>query len=156
MPPDCITPDGISACLISAARALREGSATIDAVGRMLRAETDFAPYAEAIEVVAGQIARNEALRQEMEAAARIQQSILPHAMAWRGTAAFAEIAASMRPARHVGGDFYDYFLIERGSHRGRGRRRVGQGRAGGSVHDIGQECLSHGGALRERPQPGF
>ena len=100
------------ACLISAARALREGSATIDAVGRMLRAETDFAPYAEAIEVVAGQIARNEALRQEMEAAARIQQSILPHTMAWRGTAAFAEIAASMRPARHVGGDFYDYFLI--------------------------------------------
>ncbi len=101
------------ACLISAARALREGSATIDAVGRMLRAETDFAPYAEAIEVVAGQIARNEALRQEMEAAARIQQSILPQAMAWQGTAAFAEIAASMRPARHVGGDFYDYFLID-------------------------------------------
>ena len=101
------------ACLISAARALREGSATIDAVGQMLRAETDFAPYAEAIEVVAVQIARNESLRQEMEAAARIQQSILPQTMAWQGTAAFAEIAASMRPARHVGGDFYDYFLVD-------------------------------------------
>lgn len=101
------------ACLISAARALREGSVSIDAVGRMLRAETDFGPYAEAIEVVAVQIARNEAVQQEMEAAARIQQSILPQTMAWQGTAAFAEIAASMRPARHVGGDFYDYFLLD-------------------------------------------
>ena len=100
------------ACLISAARALREGSASIEMVGRVLRSESDFAPYAEAIEMVAGQIARNEALRQEMEAAARIQQSILPRTMAWR-SAPFAEIAATMRPARHVGGDFYDYFLID-------------------------------------------
>ena len=101
------------ACLISAANALRSGAATIDAVTSALRAENDFAPYAQAIEVVAGQIADNESLRREMEAAARIQHAILPQVMNWNGHPPFAEIAASMRPARHVGGDFYDFFTLD-------------------------------------------
>jgi serine phosphatase RsbU (regulator of sigma subunit)/CHASE2 domain-containing sensor protein len=50
---------------------------------------------------------------QEMEAAAQIQRAFLPkEALADPSTAKF-EICALMKPARAVGGDFYDYFLID-------------------------------------------
>src|SRR6185312_8425348 len=45
-----------------------------------------------------------ERLEKEMEIAARIQTSILPRALAVPGL----EIAASMRTASEVGGDYYD------------------------------------------------
>jgi len=53
------------------------------------------------------------ALRNELEIAATIQRSMLP-----RSDAAFSdrlefEIAAEMVPAREVGGDLYDFFLID-------------------------------------------
>ncbi len=49
-------------------------------------------------------------LRQELEIARRLQQSILPRRLpAMRGI----DVAALMEPAREVGGDFYDYFMID-------------------------------------------
>ena len=49
---------------------------------------------------------------QEMEAAAQIQRTFLPKgALSGPSTSRF-EIFAIMKPARAVGGDFYDYFLI--------------------------------------------
>jgi phosphoserine phosphatase RsbU/P len=54
------------------------------------------------------------ALEQELEIAARIQASILPRDSAPRD--APYEIFAEMKPARQVGGDFYDFFAI--GEHR--------------------------------------
>ena len=53
------------------------------------------------------------ALRQELEIAARIQQSMLPSRFP-----AFPErrdfgVYASMSPARVVGGDYYDFFLVD-------------------------------------------
>jgi serine phosphatase RsbU (regulator of sigma subunit) len=50
------------------------------------------------------QVAERERLEKEMEIAARIQTSILPRALAVPGL----EIAASMRTASEVGGDYYD------------------------------------------------
>lgn len=49
-------------------------------------------------------------LRQELEIARSMQQSILPRRLpAMRGV----EVTALMVPAREVGGDFYDYFMID-------------------------------------------
>lgn len=49
-------------------------------------------------------------LRQELDIARNMQQSILPRPLpAMRGV----DIAALMVPAREVGGDFYDYFMID-------------------------------------------
>jgi sigma-B regulation protein RsbU (phosphoserine phosphatase) len=53
------------------------------------------------------------ALRQELEIASRIQQSMLPRRFpAFPGRTEF-DLFAAMAPARQVGGDFYDFFLIE-------------------------------------------
>ena len=55
---------------------------------------------------------RREAIEQELRVAHRIQQQFLPHAVpelaGWR-------IAAHYRPARAVGGDFYDFIRLPRG-----------------------------------------
>ncbi|HWQ54633.1 MAG TPA: SpoIIE family protein phosphatase [Bryobacteraceae bacterium] len=53
------------------------------------------------------------ALRQELEIASRIQQSLLPrHFPAFPERSEF-DLYAEMAPARQVGGDFYDFFLID-------------------------------------------
>ncbi|MDI4664307.1 SpoIIE family protein phosphatase [Xanthobacter autotrophicus] len=51
--------------------------------------------------------------RREMANAAAIQRSMLPAPLAPDALAGRADIAAAMRPAKDVGGDFYDYFLID-------------------------------------------
>lgn len=51
-------------------------------------------------------------IAQEMESAAQIQRSFLPQqALVGPGAERF-DIFATMQPAKDVGGDFYDYFLI--------------------------------------------
>lgn len=54
--------------------------------------------------------ARLASLQQELEIARQMQQSILPRALPPRPELA---IAATMIPAKEVGGDFYDYFLLD-------------------------------------------
>jgi adenylate cyclase len=48
----------------------------------------------------------------ELEAAQRIQTGILPHAESLRDELRI-DLAAAMRPAREVGGDLYDFFLLD-------------------------------------------
>ncbi len=53
------------------------------------------------------------AIRKELDVARRIQESIVPRRFpAFPGRSDFA-LHASMRPARAIGGDFYDYFLVD-------------------------------------------
>jgi len=53
------------------------------------------------------------AIRKELDIARRIQESIVPRRFpAFPGRTEFA-LHASMRPARAVGGDFYDFFLVD-------------------------------------------
>ncbi|MDK2124082.1 PP2C family protein-serine/threonine phosphatase [Parachitinimonas caeni] len=54
--------------------------------------------------------ARLASLTQELEIARRMQLSILPRAFSPREEVG---IAATMIPAKEVGGDFYDYFLLD-------------------------------------------
>jgi phosphoserine phosphatase RsbU/P len=53
------------------------------------------------------------AIQHELSIASRIQQSILPRLPAFPTRNDF-EIHAQMTPAREVGGDFYDFFLIDK------------------------------------------
>jgi sigma-B regulation protein RsbU (phosphoserine phosphatase) len=53
------------------------------------------------------------AIRKELDVARRIQESIVPRTFpAFPGRHEFA-LHANMRPARAVGGDFYDYFFVD-------------------------------------------
>ena len=53
------------------------------------------------------------ALARELDVAKRIQQSIVPRQFPPFPHRADVAVHASMRPARSVGGDFYDYFFID-------------------------------------------
>lgn len=59
--------------------------------------------------------ARSELLeiRRELEVARQIQQSILPRDFGPKGPVGGASIAADMHAAHEVGGDFYDFFMID-------------------------------------------
>ena len=83
----------------------------------------DFAEFETTIRKTSSEIesirqglrAREElsALQQELSVAARIQQSILPRTFPPFPARSDFEIYAEMLPARHIGGDFYDFFLID-------------------------------------------
>ena len=53
------------------------------------------------------------ALHEELNIAARIQQSILPRVFPAFPDRSEFDVFASMTPAKEVGGDFYDFFLID-------------------------------------------
>ena len=56
---------------------------------------------------------RKERLNTELKTAGQIQESILPHVFPPFPKRKEFDIYASMTPAREVGGDFYDFFLID-------------------------------------------
>jgi phosphoserine phosphatase RsbU/P len=62
---------------------------------------------------MAREIRAKQTRRTEMRAAAEIQQSILPPPWEPTGRAACVDLHAEMHPAREIGGDFYDYFMID-------------------------------------------
>ncbi|MBI3210701.1 MAG: SpoIIE family protein phosphatase [Candidatus Solibacter usitatus] len=66
-------------------------------------------------EIKQGEQARHRltAIQHELSVATRIQQSILPRVFPPFPDRKEFSIYASMTPARHVGGDFYDFFFID-------------------------------------------
>jgi sigma-B regulation protein RsbU (phosphoserine phosphatase) len=73
----------------------------------------ELAAFAQAFFGMAAEIRNKQVRRQEMQAAAEIQQSILPPPLAREEAAGRVDLYAEMHPAREIGGDFYDYFLID-------------------------------------------
>lgn len=61
----------------------------------------------------ADQISDKRRQQEEMASGALIQQSLLPKAELLAQMADKVDIRAAMRPARDVGGDFYDYFVLD-------------------------------------------
>ncbi len=57
--------------------------------------------------------AKRERIENELQLATNIQTSILPHTFPAFPTRSEFDIYASMDPAKEVGGDFYDFFLID-------------------------------------------
>jgi phosphoserine phosphatase RsbU/P len=87
----------------------------------LTRQTGELATFAQAFAGMAGEIRAKQQRREEMHAAAQIQQSILPpplSPLAGDGAAAAAgvpfDLYAEMHPAREIGGDFYDYFMLDR------------------------------------------
>ncbi len=72
--------------------------------------ELDLASYMENLTTLA---ATQERISAELSVAESIQSSMLPDSLeGYEGDADF-KISSYMRPAREVGGDFYDYFVID-------------------------------------------
>ena len=69
--------------------------------------------YATAFGRFADQILTKQRQQEEMASAALIQQSFLPKESTLNLTDSDFEIRAKIRPAREVGGDFYDYFMLD-------------------------------------------
>jgi serine phosphatase RsbU (regulator of sigma subunit) len=72
-----------------------------------------LAEFAATFQRFAGQILDKRRQQKEMASAAIIQQSLLPAAAALAGLDRRLEIHAAMRPARDVGGDFFDFFMLD-------------------------------------------
>jgi phosphoserine phosphatase RsbU/P len=72
----------------------------------------ELANFARVFANMAAEIRAKQQRRREMEAAADLQKSILPGPLAGDGAAAAIDLHAEMHPAREIGGDFYDYFLL--------------------------------------------
>ena len=72
----------------------------------------ELANFARVFANMAAEIRQKHQRREEMRAAAAIQQSILPAPLPRVGLACAVDLHAEMRPARDIGGDFYDYFMI--------------------------------------------
>jgi hypothetical protein len=117
-----------------------------DEVMRPLRAELSGAFAAKRVDVehyevgetLAQEIRERELVEQELEVARTIQQTSMPKEVpkleGW-------EIAPFYRPAREVGGDFYDVFDLE----EGRVGVVVGDATGKGRARSFGGECnLQH------------
>ncbi len=101
------------ACLTYAAEALGRGEYDAAMLDELANQPGDLANFARAFDGMAAEIRAKQHRREEMRAAAEIQQSILPAPWLRAGPAARVDLYAEMHPAREIGGDFYDYFLID-------------------------------------------
>jgi phosphoserine phosphatase RsbU/P len=72
----------------------------------------ELANFARVFANMAAEIRDKQQRRREMEAAADLQKSILPGPLGRDGAARAVDLHAEMHPARDIGGDFYDYFVI--------------------------------------------
>ena len=62
---------------------------------------------------LAAQILDKRRKQEELASAAVIQQSLLPNADVGEELRSRIDVCAAMRPAHDVGGDFYDYFMLD-------------------------------------------
>lgn len=73
----------------------------------------ELVPFAESFRRMAQQILHKRAQQDEMANAALIQRAMLPPPLPRDSYGGRMELYAEMRPAREIGGDFYDYFVID-------------------------------------------
>ena len=73
----------------------------------------EVANVARAFASMAAELDAKQRRRDEMQAAATIQNSILPRPLPRDGLLATIDLHAEMHPAREIGGDFYDYFPLD-------------------------------------------
>jgi phosphoserine phosphatase RsbU/P len=100
------------AYLTYAANALGRGEYDPAILAELTRQPGELAEFARAFASMAAEIEAKQRRRDEMHAAAEIQQSILPRPLAREGALAAIDLHAEMHPAREIGGDFYDFFLV--------------------------------------------
>lgn len=101
------------ACLTYAAEALGRDEYDATVLDELTSQPGELATFARVFGGMAAEIRAKQKRREEMQAAAEIQQSILPPPLEREGPAERVDLYAEMHPAREIGGDFYDYFLID-------------------------------------------
>jgi sigma-B regulation protein RsbU (phosphoserine phosphatase) len=100
------------ATLTQAANALAEGTFDPAMLATLKEEAGRFRPFAGVFERMANEITQKRLLHQEMQIAAEIQRSFLPKRIDLGPFRGNGEVFASMVPAKEVGGDFYDYFMV--------------------------------------------
>ncbi len=101
------------ATLTYAAEALRRDEYDSALLDKLTNQPGELASFARVFAGMAAEIRAKQHRREEMQAAAEIQQSILPPPWVRDGPTERIDLHAEMHPAREIGGDFYDYFLID-------------------------------------------
>ena len=101
------------AYMIYAANALARDEYDPAMLTELARQPGELANFARAFTGMAGEIEAKQRRRDEMRAAAEIQKSILPRPPSRDGPLAAVDLHAEMHPAREIGGDFYDHFLVD-------------------------------------------
>jgi sigma-B regulation protein RsbU (phosphoserine phosphatase) len=101
------------AYLTYAANALGRDEYDPEMLAELTRQPGELANFARAFANMAAEMEAKQRRRDEMQAAATIQNSILPRPLAREGAVSVVDLHAEMHPAREIGGDFYDYFLID-------------------------------------------
>lgn len=105
--------NGSIAALTQATRALAQGAFEPSMLDALKSTATRFKQFAETFEQMADEISNKRLLWQEMQFAADIQQSFLPKSIDGGALKNCFSVSAFMRPAKDVGGDFYDYFMVD-------------------------------------------
>jgi phosphoserine phosphatase RsbU/P len=100
------------AALTRATDALAAGAFDPSMLDAMRTQANRFSHFADVFERMATELLNKRAFAVEMRTAAEIQSAMLPSGAACRPLPGLS-LAAAMVPARHVGGDFYDYFPID-------------------------------------------
>jgi sigma-B regulation protein RsbU (phosphoserine phosphatase) len=101
------------AYLTYAANALERDEYDPAMLAELTRQPGELANFARAFANMAAELEAKQRRRDEMQAAATIQNSILPRPLSGDGLLAAIDLHAEMHPAREVGGDFYDFFLLD-------------------------------------------
>jgi serine phosphatase RsbU (regulator of sigma subunit) len=101
------------AYLTYAANALGRDEYNPDMLAELMRHPGELANFARAFANMAAEIEAKKRRHDEMLAAAKIQNSILPAPLSRDGALAAVDLHAEMHPAREIGGDFYDFFLLD-------------------------------------------
>ncbi len=101
------------ASLTYAANALGRDEYDPQMLAELARQPGEVANVARAFASMAAELEAKKRRRDEMQAAATIQNSILPRPLAREGSLAAIDLHAEMHPAREIGGDFYDYLPLD-------------------------------------------
>jgi CRP/FNR family cyclic AMP-dependent transcriptional regulator len=96
------------AALTYAAEALRRDEYHPALLDRLSNQPGELATFARVFAGMAAEIREKQHRRAEMQAAAAIQQSILPAPWVRDGPTEGIDLHAELHPAREIGGDFYD------------------------------------------------
>lgn len=99
------------AFLSTATQLLRTESIDAEALVAMAASVQELGPFARTFAEMVKEIKVKQERQQDMAMATRIQQSLLPRPLD-SADKSFA-IHAFLRPTREVGGDLYDYFMID-------------------------------------------
>lgn len=105
--------NGTIAALTQAAHALARDEFQPGMLDMLRRQADRFSQFADVFDEMALELRRKRMLGQEMAAAEQIQMALLPDGIDAGPLAESFEISASMTPAKHVGGDFYDFFMLD-------------------------------------------